>query len=234
MLSIIIPTLNEEDYLPRLLKSIEKQDFDNYEIIVADADSEDRTREIAREFGAKVVEGGFQSVGRNRGVEVAQGNFLLFLDADLRLPSGFLEKVLNEFEQRELDIATFPIKFYDGGKFVNFLIDPLWNYIGYMFEGNSFLVFGAILVRRKTHDKVDGFNEEIKQIGEDNWYVRQASEYGQVGFTRSAKILDSVRRGEQDGYVKTYLKCILSGFYMCLFGPIKTDLFNYPYDHYDS
>ena len=46
MLSIIIPTLNEEKYLPKLLESIKKQDFTRYEIIVADADSIDKTKHV--------------------------------------------------------------------------------------------------------------------------------------------------------------------------------------------
>ena len=48
--SIIIPTYNEEEYLPVLLDSIKEQDFNDYEIIVADANSSDRTREIAEDI----------------------------------------------------------------------------------------------------------------------------------------------------------------------------------------
>ena len=50
-ISIIIPTYNEEEYLPKLLESIKSQDFTDYEIIVADAQSDDNTREIAKENG---------------------------------------------------------------------------------------------------------------------------------------------------------------------------------------
>ena len=46
ILSIIIPTYNEEEYLPILLESIKKQNFKDYEIIIADANSIDKTREI--------------------------------------------------------------------------------------------------------------------------------------------------------------------------------------------
>ena len=67
MLSIIIPTLNEEKYLPLLLEAIKKQKVDgNLEIIVADAGSQDRTIEIARDFGCKIVPGGLPARGRMR------------------------------------------------------------------------------------------------------------------------------------------------------------------------
>ena len=56
ILSIIIPTYNEEEYLPVLLESIKQQDFSDYEIIVADADSKDNTVKIAEEYGCIVVE----------------------------------------------------------------------------------------------------------------------------------------------------------------------------------
>jgi len=65
--SIIIPALNEEKTLPVLLDSIKAQDFSDYEVIVADANSKDRTREIAAEYGCRVVDGGLPAVGRNAG-----------------------------------------------------------------------------------------------------------------------------------------------------------------------
>ena len=68
--SIIIPTYNEEEYLPVLLDSIKEQDFDDYEIIVADANSTDKTVEIAKDYGCIVVEGGLPAVGRNNGAKI--------------------------------------------------------------------------------------------------------------------------------------------------------------------
>ena len=64
-LSIIIPTYNEEEYLPNLLKSIESQKFKDYEVIVADANSCDNTVKIAKNYGCTVVQGGMPGVGRN-------------------------------------------------------------------------------------------------------------------------------------------------------------------------
>ncbi len=69
MLSIVVPTFNEEDFLPRLLASIEAQDYADREVIVADNRSRDRTRAIARAHGARVVTGG----SRRRGATGAHG-----------------------------------------------------------------------------------------------------------------------------------------------------------------
>ncbi|MCK5373227.1 MAG: glycosyltransferase, partial [Candidatus Aenigmarchaeota archaeon] len=54
-LSIIIPTLNEEYYLPKLLESIKIQTYKDYEIIVSDSCSDDKTVDVAKSFGAKIV-----------------------------------------------------------------------------------------------------------------------------------------------------------------------------------
>ncbi|NBS41768.1 glycosyltransferase family 2 protein, partial [bacterium] len=97
MLTIVIPTKNEEADLPILLESIKKQTLQPKEVIVADANSTDRTREIAAAYGARVVEGGMPGPGRNRGAEAAKTDLILFLDADVELrDSEFLEKSVGE------------------------------------------------------------------------------------------------------------------------------------------
>ena len=96
MVSIIIPTLNEEEYLPRLLQSIKEQKYKDYEIIVADAGSQDKTLEVAKKYGAVITGGGHPGKGRNEGVKVAHGNAFLFLDADVSLPKNFLSEFMGE------------------------------------------------------------------------------------------------------------------------------------------
>ena len=89
-LSIVIITKQEQDYLPKLLDSLKQQTFNDFEIIVSDAQSKDNTRKIAKEHNCKIVEGGLPSKGRNNGVKKAKGKYLLFLDADVVLPKDFL------------------------------------------------------------------------------------------------------------------------------------------------
>lgn len=108
-LSIIIPTYNEEEYLPTLLKSIKSQKFKDYEIIVADADSKDRTVEIAMNHGCKLTKGGLPGIGRNNGAKIAKGEILLFLDSDLKLTDNYLQDLIDEFEEENLDIGITQI-----------------------------------------------------------------------------------------------------------------------------
>jgi len=92
--SVIVPTLNEEKSIPGLLRSIMAQGRRPLEVIVVDGGSTDRTVELAKEMGAKViVQPSNQAKARNIGAEVARGDFLLFLDADTVLPPDFMMAV---------------------------------------------------------------------------------------------------------------------------------------------
>jgi len=121
MLSVIIPTFNEEKFLPFLLKSLKKQTFKDFEIIVADNNSVDATRSIAITAGAKVVKGGMPGRGRNRGAKAASGDWLLFLDADVILPPEFLEKTVAEIKKSEFSVATCLIDPLSGRRIDKFL-----------------------------------------------------------------------------------------------------------------
>lgn len=230
-LSIIIPTLNEENYLSLLLESIKKQNFERgYEIIVSDADSRDRTLEIAGDYGCKVTKGGLPAKGRNEGAKVAKGEIFLFLDADIILPTPlFFKKTLEEFEKRNLSIASFPL-IIQGNKFDKFFfgIYNLWANLTQNFFAHA---SQAILVKREIHQKIGGFDKEIR-LGEDHIYAREGNKYGKFGFLKNETILASARRLERDGRIVTYLKYFLAGFYMTFFGPVKSDIFNYKFGHY--
>ncbi|OYT33718.1 MAG: glycosyl transferase family 2, partial [Candidatus Aenigmarchaeota archaeon ex4484_52] len=80
LLSIIIPTLNEEKYIPLLLNSIKKQTYKNYEIIVCDSHSKDKCYSIDKKGPGH---------GRNIGAKYAKGRYLLFFDSDTIIPDKF-------------------------------------------------------------------------------------------------------------------------------------------------
>jgi glycosyltransferase involved in cell wall biosynthesis len=93
--------------MPVILESIKKQAYQPYEVIVSDAHSKDDTRKIAREYGARVVEGGIPAVGRNNGFNAAQKDIVIFMDADVQfLGENDLKEIVDEFNNRQLDCAT--------------------------------------------------------------------------------------------------------------------------------
>ena len=228
MLSIIIPTLNEEKYLPILLSQIKKQNFTDYEIIVADAGSTDKTVEIAKSFGCKIVKGGLPAKGRNEGAKAAKGELFLFMDADnIYLPDGFLDKLITEFKKRNLGVASFPI--YPAGNFVDKICYFLYNKFVEIFQNWTAFATNSILIKREVFEKVNGFDEEVL-IAEDHDLAKRASKISKFGFIKTEPVLTSPRRFEIDGRFKTYGKYLLAGLYMLVFGPVKRKIFEYRFD----
>ena len=161
MLSIIIPALNEEKYLPRLLRSIKNQSFKDYEIIVADANSKDKTRRIAKKFGCKLIKGGIHAVGINNGAKKAKGNVLLFLDADTHLPKGFLSKNFHTFKNKNLDVASCYIVPRDG-----MTIDKITHYLSNIYyfivkRIRPFIPSFCFFVKKDFFFNVGCFDERI-------------------------------------------------------------------------
>ncbi len=234
MISIIIPTLNEEKYLPKLLQSIKEQDFvGDLEVIVADAGSKDRTKKIARKFGCQIVKGGLPAKARNEGAKIARGELLLFSDADVILPKDFLNKALNEFQERKLDGASFSIYPLEKGLAKKFLFNIFHNYLIRALVIILPLGSMVFLVKNSIHKKIKGFNEKIVFI-EDSDYLKRLSKVGKYRIIKASSIFASARRFEENGWAKEYLKVFFGNVYMLFFGPIKKDIFKYKFNHYDN
>lgn len=231
MISIIIPTLNEEERLPLLLESLRKQNFSDYEIIVADAGSKDRTLDIARENGCKIAKGGLPAFGRNEGARQALGDKLLFLDADVVLPDNFFFKALDEFGKRNLDIASFRLLPLKRGKITSLLFNVFYNFPIVVLEKILPHAAMGILVKKNLFEKTGGFEEDVK-MAEDHLFARKASEKGKYGILRSVKILVSERRFEKEGWFLTSLKYFVCGLYMIFVGPVRKDIFGFNLEGY--
>lgn len=233
MLSIIIPTLNEENYLPFLLTAIRGQGFKDYEIIVADNNSKDKTREIAERFGCRVVAGGLPARARNQGAKNAKGDLLLFLDADIMIAENFLTESLDEFNKRHLDVASYTLVPRTENIFWRNCFNVFYNWPIVMSQ--RFLAYGAmaILVKKEIFEKVGGFDENIK-LAEDHYFVRMGDKIGKFGILSSVKVYISLRRFEKDGYLRTGIKYLLCGAHMVLKGPVRSDIIKYEFDHYSK
>lgn len=226
MLSIIIPTFNEENYLPLLLASIKKQDFKDYEIIVADAGSKDKTVEIAKKYKVRLTKGGLPAKGRNQGAKIAKGNIFLFLDAEAVLPEQFLEKTLLEFRKRKLDIASCGLEPITKNKAYRVLHDILYNWPVCLLEDVFPYTSNFILIKKETHQKIGGFDEEIT-LGEDHAYAREAAEVAKFGFLKLSKLTLSPRRFEHEGWLTISAKYYFCNLYNIFFGNVRSNIFRY-------
>lgn len=215
ILSIIIPTYNEEEYLPVLLESIKKQNFDSYEIIVADANSTDKTVEIAEEYGCRIVEGGMPAVGRNNGAKVANGEYLLFLDSDLKLTDDYLRDLVYEFRMERLGIGITQMEPLSK-KAEDIILHELAN--RFMITVENIKPHGAgcygIIAKKYLHDQCNGFDETLN-FGEDTDYIERLAKKERFKVLRKPKVGVSTRRLEEEGLntlLRQYGKSTLNDF----------------------
>jgi glycosyltransferase involved in cell wall biosynthesis len=232
-ISIIVPTLNEEAHLPILLDSLKAQTFRDFEVIVADANSTDRTRQIAQEYGARVVPGGMPAVGRNSGAREARGEFLFFFDADVRLPPDFLERALAEFDERFIDLATCEF-LPDSDLKLDWILFRLANLMVKAYQSLSPRAADfCIFITRRLFRRVGGFDESLK-LAEDHDLVQRASEFRSLEVLNNTKLHVSVRRLEKEGRFALVQKYMQVEAHLFFKGAIHEDIVDYDFASFDE
>lgn len=204
LISVVIPTLNEEKYLGKTLEELNKQahpDFD-YEVIVADSSSTDRTVEIAKKYGAKavIVPKVSPAFARQKGIEAARGEIIACLDADTLPSSDWLKILAREFtNDKDLVGLTGKVKILGKGAlskisffFFQNIFYPLNFLLGKtIFNGQNFAV------QKKAFLTIGGFNTSIHS-GEDADLGLRLSKVGKVVFCPKVLVFTSPRR-EKEG-----------------------------------
>lgn len=232
-LSIIIPTLNEEKYLPNLLQSIRDNTAQPAEIIIADSNSTDKTREIATSFGCKIVPGGNKvTAARNAGAKAATQPILLFFDSDGVLPKQFLEKNIAEFQERGLGVGSCfvtPDRHTLLDRFGAWLSNEYYRLTEHIRpHGYGCCMFAT----KEVHDAIGGFDEEIV-LAEDQDYMLRGAKRGKFGLLRSEKILTSSRRFTEEGRLYTTYKYLYMEIHVLFFGRITKYPFAYSWGKHD-
>lgn len=204
MFSLVVPTLNEEKYLPKLLDSVREQALKPSEIIVADADSEDKTVKIAKKYGCKVVKGGRISVGRNNGARAAKNKIIVFMDADTVLPhKGFFNKIVGKFISTNADVASSYI--LPSEKRVKYGIPMVGinavKFITHKLKKNIIIGGACMVVTKEAFSKLGGFDPKIA-YREDYDFCQRAVKAGMKFIVIPEFVKVSPRRFEKYGYRK--------------------------------
>lgn len=226
-LSVVIPALNEAEYLPRLLACLARQSLQPLEVLVVDGGSSDGTPALARAWGATVLAGGRPGHGRNVGAEVARGDWLLFLDADVRLDEHALAEGLEAVTRLGLDAASAWFVPDTDAPFMrlNHWLSSQYfraaSRVGWAHSIGAFL-----LVRRALHERVGGFDTSIR-VAEDQDYVLRLARKGRYRFLRRPVVEIAVRRFEQEGSVRQSLKWLGIELHRLVLGEVRGDYFRY-------
>ena len=164
-ITIVVPCKNEENYIHYLLDSLRSQSIDNTRIIIADC-STDRTRQVIQDnkglLNVEIIEGGPVSLAKNRGAQLVNTPYILFIDADVRFfKNTVIRDAVNLIERKNLDLIGLNIKCYD--KDLRAKIGfTAFNLINHALKHFSPFAVGAfMLTRRDRFEQFGGFPENL-------------------------------------------------------------------------
>ena len=190
-LSIIIPVYNDPSGLEETLNCLVKQNFpkEQYEVIVVDNGSKDNTSEIGKKYAhlfpdtiVFVIENSVKGsyAARNRGIKVARGELLIFIDANITFDRDYIEKVNNKLKNSDIDYLGCNVKM----KMDKYTISSLYDYInGFKIkeeiENASYTPTCNLVVRKEVILRAGNFDARLEGGGDFEFGKRVAS----AGFT---------------------------------------------------
>lgn len=218
MISVVIPSFNEEERIERCLISLTKQNLpkDEYEVIVVDGGSKDKTREIAEKYADLVFIQTSPKVGgaRNDGALRAKGTIIATTDADTILPPDWLSRIKKGFENPDVVLLYGPVKPVEAtikNRLYLFLANS-FAHIGYL-TGTVLFTLGCNSAFRADVFKKAGMYR-VSDAGDDLEVAHRMRTLGKVRFDRKLFVWFSMRRYDQFGA----LKSIYEWFYIVFHG----------------
>jgi len=218
--SVIIPALNEEKFLPKLLESLSCQHFTDFEVIVVDGKSKDKTVSVASSFIGKVpnlsvvvADHASLPYQRNVGADKAQGEWFVFIDADTVVYSYTLERLHAHLSLSEE--SFFTTWFSPDSNDVN---DVRLTLFGIFFFELSKAVKRAIspgpftVVKRSVFNSVHGYDIEHPFLEDQDFSRRMATAGHNLSIIRESLYIWSLRRYRKEGTAKVlqaYTKALL-------------------------
>lgn len=207
--SFIIPAYNEEANIIECIASIQAE-LDRHpdipaEIIVIDNNSTDKTAELARGMGVTVLKEERKGVvfARQAGSDAARYLFLANIDADNRVPTGWLD-VANDLTRTNYVAWSGPLRYYGASKVVDvggdifyFLARLAHKIVGPTLQGGNYVI------RKDTLESMGGYDTSYEFYGEDTRTAVLAAEHGKIKLVPDMWIWSSARRLNQQGITKT-------------------------------
>jgi len=191
VLTVIVPAYNEQELIAGCLDSLLNQTLDRekYEIVVVDNNSTDATARMAMDKGVRVVKElrkGYVHAIR-KGIEVSQTEYIAFTDADCRVPSDWLSKILTDFSTSTHIVAV-------GGKLAFYDLLPLLDKsVRAILYFNKALPGNNMAIRREALNQIGGIDPRIN-LTVDYWLTLKLRKIGKHKIDRSLVVQTSGRR----------------------------------------
>lgn len=228
MISFIIPAKDEEHYILDCIRSVYREAADEkFEIIVVDNNCVDNTVSRVKKFFPEVrivkepIAG--TNSARQRGFLESRGEVLAYLDADVRLPAGWLKKVLKKINSSEKIVAVSGLyRYYDFTWYWNLVNDVWtilvlypWCYV--MIEWSKVatqMIGGNMVIKKAALEKIGGFDPVYKFYGDDTGTAEELVRVGRVIFHPRFWVYSSARRYNKAGIIKTTVVYLLNYFWI--------------------
>jgi rSAM/selenodomain-associated transferase 2 len=210
MISIIIPTFNEADFIANTLQKVASLKKEcEMEILVSDGKSTDETIIIAKPYATVVQSEKGKAIQLNTGAKHAKGDILFFAHADMNVPPGALTAIKKHIYTDSFDGGGFSNVFSEHnekiktlGRILNFRLRNREQCDRCIFYGDN-----GIFVRKSVFDELGGF-KEIPIMEDYDFSVRMKAKY-KVGIIKEPKLILDARRHIKDGFIRTRMKWIL-------------------------
>ena len=209
--SIVIPAYNEEACIAATLEKVCALRYPDFEVIVVDNASGDRTGEIARTFPVKVVREDKKGLlhARERGRVEASGDIIANIDADCLPHPDWLSGGVRHFGDRRVAAVSGPYYYFDGAPAFRASSFFLQKYVYAFFSHGmqaigktGVLIGGNTLVRASVLRDAGGYDTSIIFYGEDTDTARRVSEKGKIVFSPKFVMDTSARRFKNEGTLK--------------------------------
>lgn len=226
-LSVIIPAHNEEKFIAKTLSAVLKQEYPDFEVIVVDNASTDKTAEIVAQFPqvTYLYEGRKGLLwARECGRRHATGEVLVNTDADCIPDTDWLSQGAACFTSEKIVAVTGPCVFYDAGPVFKWCtltfqktVYPLFNSMFQFIHVGAVLIGGNTFMRANALKAAGGYNTTIAFYGEDTDTAKRLSKHGKLIFKRSLTTKTSSRRFVKEGTWETLFLYIFNFFWVTFF-----------------
>ncbi|OGM10876.1 hypothetical protein A2W13_00300 [Candidatus Woesebacteria bacterium RBG_16_36_11] len=215
--SFIIPVLNEEKYIAKCIYSIKKQFGEDFEIIVVDNGSKDKTVEIVNKMGVSLVYERKKGISnaRNTGAKKAKGELLCFMDADGILSNNWLVEVRKTINKSNV-LNLVGLNIFTNKNIIKKIYYNIFTLFAYLLLILNKIIFGKVflpgnnlVIRRSIFLKLGGFEPYVAEdlfLSRKFWMLKNEKAI----FNHKMVIYYSSRGFDTAGYIRTILYWILA------------------------
>lgn len=194
LISVVMPCYNNGAYVGQAIESVQKQTYDNWELVIVNDGSTDNSDEIINQYAQTdkrihyiKQENSGASLARNHGVQAAMGEYICFLDADDWLDPACLQIAIDNYKEHP-DCRLFYLR----SEIIDEQTGHKTPWIGYCGNYRSVLVYGMdvkIVIRKDDFLQIGGFDESMRKYGFEDWEFNVRFLYNKCNVIISSDVL---------------------------------------------